>query len=54
MTRDGRQGDPLGQPGHGIEREPLDQDEKRSQHLVRFDHAQTASTIRSALRPVSF
>lgn len=53
MTRDGIQGAPLGyQPGHGIEHEPLDQDEKQSQHLVqRFDHAQTATTIRAALRP---
>ena len=55
MTRDGRQGDPLGQPGHGLEHEPTDTAEKASQHLVqRFDHAQTATTIRAALRPVSF
>lgn len=51
-TRDGSQGAPLGQPGHGLEHEPTDTAEKASQHLVqRFDHAQTATTIRAALRP---
>ena len=55
MTRDGTQGDPFSQPGHGIEHEPTGNAEKQSQHLVqRFDQAQTATTIRSALRPVSF
>lgn len=54
QARDGRQGDPFGQPGHGLEHEPTDTAEKASQHLVQFDHAQTATTIRAALRPVSF
>jgi hypothetical protein len=52
-TRGGIQGAPLGGPGHGIEHKPLDQAEKQSQHLAQnvFNHAETASTIRSAPRP---
>ena len=51
-TRDGRQGDPF-QPGHGIEHEPLDQDEKDSEHTVQIaaPHAVAGSMVRAALRP---
>ena len=54
MTRDGSQGDPLGyQPGHGIEHEPTDQDERNSERTVRniaAPHAVAGSMVRAALR----
>jgi len=53
VTRDGQQGAPFGRPGHGLEHEPLDQDERNSEHLVQNvgAHVQVAGQIRSALRP---
>lgn len=54
MTADGQQGDPLGgyRPGHGIGHEPLDQDEKQSQHTAQIaaPHAIADSMVRSAMR----
>jgi hypothetical protein len=51
---DGSQGAPLGyRPGHCLEHEPLDQDEKASGHSAQnaYSFAETAGQIRSALRP---
>ena len=56
-TRGGQQGAPLGyRPGHGLEHEPLDQDERNSDHLVQnvFSLHDTGGQIRSALRPGGF
>jgi hypothetical protein len=55
-TRDGQQGSPFGRPGHGLEHEPLDQDERDSERVTRnaFDYVKTSSTIRAALRPGGF
>ncbi|WP_300609943.1 hypothetical protein [Trebonia sp.] len=53
-TRDGSQGDPLGdyRPGHGLEHEPLDDAEKASQHTAQnaWSLTETARGIRAALR----
>jgi hypothetical protein len=53
VTSDGQQGNPLGRPGYGLEHEPLDQEERDSDHTVQraASFADTARVVRSALRP---
>jgi len=56
-TRDGSQGSPFGQPGHGLEHEGTDADEKASDDLVQNiaqQHEQTANSVRAVLRPGGF